>query len=52
MQPGDVDAGLLKEATVDADLTELILNKNELLAVVSVSNKLLDQCCFACSQES
>ena len=49
---GDVDAGLLKETAVDTDLTELVLNEHELLAVVSVRNELLDQCCLACSQKS
>ena len=48
----DLDAGFLEKTTVDADLAEFIFDKYELGAVISVSDKLLYQCCLACSQKS
>ena len=40
---GDVDAGILQEAAVNADLAELVLNENQLLALVALGDQLLDQ---------
>ena len=48
----DLDACLLEEAAVDADLTEFVLDKDYLLLVVAVGEKLLDKGCLTCSEES
>ena len=42
----DLDAGLLQEAAVNADLTELVLDQHHLLTLKSVLQKLFDQSCF------
>ena len=49
---GDVDSGILQEAAVNADLTELILNEHQLLTLVGLGNHLLDQRGLAGSEES
>ena len=47
MQPGvqliDLNAGLAHEAAVDADLTELVLDQDDLLTLESFLNQLFDQ---------
>ena len=40
---GDIDARLLQKASVNADLAELVLDQDELLAVVGFLNHLLDE---------
>ena len=49
---GDVDARILQEAAVNADLTELILDEHQLLSLVALGNQLLDQGGLAGSQEA
>ena len=49
---GDVDAGILQEAAVNADLAELILDEHQLLPLVALGNQLLDQGGFTGSQEA
>ncbi len=39
---GDLDAGFLQEAAVDADLSEFILDEDELLSIVAIGDELLD----------
>ena len=41
---GDLDAGFLQESAVDTDLTELVLDEDELLSVIAVCDELLDEC--------
>ena len=48
----DLNAGLLEESAVDADLTEFILDQDNLCAGESVFEKLLDQCRFAGTEKS
>ena len=40
---GDVDASILQETAINANLAELIFNEHQLLALVSFGNHLLDQ---------
>ena len=40
---GDLYAGVLQKAAVDADLTELILNEDQFFAFICFLNELLDQ---------
>ena len=49
---GDLDAGLLQKAAVDADLAKFVLDQNELLALVGLGDHLLDQRGFACAEET
>ena len=49
---GDVDASVLQEAAVDADLAELILDEDQLLALVGLLDHLLDQGRLAGTQET
>ena len=49
---GNVDARILQEAAVNADLAEFILNQNDLLALVGFPDHLLDQSGFAGAQET
>ena len=49
---GDLDAGILKEAAVNADLAKLVLDKDELLAGVSLFYKLLDERGLTCAEEA
>ena len=48
----DLDAGILEESAVNADLTEFIFDQNELFALVAVLNELLDERCLAGSEEA
>ena len=48
----DVDARILEEAAIDADLTEFILDENQLLACVSLLNHFLDQRGLACAKKT
>ena len=48
----DVDARVLQKAAVDADLAELILDQNQLLALVAFSDHFLDQGSLAGTQEA
>ena len=49
---GDVDAGILQETAVDADLTKLILDQNQFLAGIGFGNHLLNEGGLACAQEA
>ena len=40
---GDVDAGILQKAAVNADLAELVLDQHQLLPLVAFSDHLFDQ---------
>ena len=48
----DPDACVGKEAAVNADLAELVLDEHQLLALVGVRDELLDQRGFACAEEA
>ena len=48
----DLDAGLLQEAAVDADLTKLVLDQDHLLARKGFLDELLDQSRLAGTQEA
>ena len=49
---GDVDAGVLQEAAVNADLAEFVLNEDQLLALVGLGDHFLDQGSLAGAQEA
>ena len=49
---GDLDAGILEEAAVNADLAKLVLDKDELLAGVGLFYKLLDERGLTCAEEA
>ena len=49
---GDVDAGILQEAAVNADLAEFILNEHQFLALVSFLDHLLDEGRLARTEEA
>ena len=40
---GNVDAGFLQETAIDADLTELIFNEHQFLALIALSDHLFDE---------
>ncbi len=44
---GDLDSGFLQEAAVDADLSEFILDEDELLSIVAIGDELLDESGFS-----
>ena len=48
----DVDTGILQESAVNADLTELIFDKHQLLALVGFLDHLLDESRFSCAKKS
>ena len=48
----DLYSGLLEEASVDADLTELVLNEHDLLSLKSLFQQLLDERRLAGSQKA
>ena len=48
----DVDARILQESAVNANLAEFVLNQNKLLPFVCILNHLFDQGCFARAQKS
>ena len=41
---GDLDAGFFQESAVDTDLAEFVLDEDELLTIISVRDKFLDEC--------
>ena len=49
---GDLDAGVLQKTAVNTDLAELIFNQNHFLALISVSEKFLDERRLAGAQKS
>ena len=49
---GDVDAGILQEAAVNADLAEFVLNEDQLLALVGFGDHLLDEGRLAGTEEA
>ena len=48
----DVDACLLQEAAINANLTELIFDEHQLLALVALCNHLFDESGLTCTQET
>ena len=48
----NVDTGILQESAVNADLTELIFDKHQLLALVGFLDHLLDESRFSCAKKS
>ena len=46
-----IDSRFLKEPSVDADLSELVLDQDDLLAGKYILDQFLDQCSFSCSEE-
>ena len=48
----DLHAGALQKAAVDADLAELIFDQDDLLALVSLLQQLLDERGLACAQKA
>ena len=48
----DLDAGLLQKAAVNTDLAELILDQDELLAVIGLLDHLFDQSRFARAEKA
>ena len=48
----DLDAGLLQEAAVDADLAELIFNEHQLFALKGLGQQLLDERGLASAQKT
>ena len=48
----DLHAGLLQEAAVDGDLTELVFDQHQLFALVGLGQQLFDQSGFARAQEA
>ena len=49
---GDVDAGILQETAINADLTEFIFDQNQFLTCIGFLDHFLDQGRFTCSEES
>ena len=49
---GDIDAGILQEAAVDADLAELIFDEHQLLACIGLLDHLFDEGSLAGSQKA
>ena len=49
---GDLDACILKESSVDTNLTELVLDEDKLFTAVCFLNKLLYKCGLAGSEEA
>ena len=49
---GNVDAGILQEAAIDADLTEFIFDEHQLLAAVGLLDHLLDKGGLAGTQKA
>ena len=41
---GNIDAGILQEAAVNADLTEFVLDQHQLFALIALLDQLFDQC--------
>ena len=49
---GNVDAGILQEATINANFTEFVLNQHQLLTRVGLGNHFLNQCGLAGTQKT
>ena len=49
---GDVDAGILQETAVNADLAEFVLNQNQLLTGIGLFDHFLNEGGLACTQEA
>ena len=49
---GDLDARVAHKAAVDADLSELVFDQNELFAVIRLCNQLFDQGRFTCTEKA
>ena len=45
----DLDAGFLEETAVDTDLSELVLDEDEFLSLISVGDEFLDERGFTCA---
>ena len=49
---GDLNAGVLQEAAVDADLAVFVLNQDDLLAGIDFFDQLADKCCFSGAEKA
>ena len=49
---GDVNAGILQEAAIDADLAEFVFDKNKLFSCITLVNHFLDEGCFSGAKEA
>ena len=49
---GDLNAGLLEKATVNANLTEFVFDQNQLLPLIGLGDHLFDQRGFSCAEET
>ena len=49
---GDLDAGILQETAVNADLAELILDEHQLFALIGLLNELFNQRSLTCAQKT
>ena len=45
----NLNTGILKEAAVNADLSEFIFDQNNLLSWKNILYQLLDKCCLSCT---
>ena len=48
----DLNSSILQKSAVHADLTELVLDQNDLLVTISFLNQFLDQCGLARTQKT
>ena len=49
---GNLDAGIFQKPAVNSDLTELILDQDNLLSGKHLAEKMLDECCLSCPEET
>ena len=48
----DIDAGILQETAIDADLAEFIFDENQLLSLIGLLNHFLDKGGLTCTQKT
>ena len=48
----NIDAGVLQEATIDADLTEFVFNQYQFLSTIALLDHFLDQGCLTCTKKA
>ena len=48
----DLDSGLSQKSGIYSDLSEFVLDKNDILVLITLSNKLLDESRLTCSEKS
>ena len=49
---GNVNTGILQEAAIDTDLTELVFNEHQLLTAIAFLDHLLDEGSLTCAQKT